>query len=58
MGLGTLPRARAANIERRSEPVASMIWARASVKLSAELDSLELEPEPDFEPEELEPEEL
>ena len=57
-GLGTLPRARAAKTGRRSEPaaVASRISARASVKPSAEPDSLD--PEPDFDPEELEPEEL
>ena len=66
MGLGTLPRARAAKTARRSEPAAApfRIWTRALLELSSELEpepdsELELEPDPDeLEPEELDPEEL
>ena len=66
MGLGTLPRARAAKTARRSEPAAApfRIWTRALLELSSELEpepdsELELEPDPEeLEPEELDPEEL
>ena len=66
MGLGTLPRARAAKTARRSEPAAApfRIWTRALLELSSELEpepdselELELDPE-ELDPEELDPEEL